>query len=201
MKKVVILNGSPGSGKDVAAKEMCARFEGEGWICYHKQFKQRLIDITCAIYGISGCEWNNLYTREGKEKPHVKLGGMSPRQALIHVSENIIKLHFEKDFFGRAAAQSLYEGINIFSDGGFIEELRPIITEVGASNVLILRIHREGYTFKGDSRSFLPDNIGPITVDVSNNGTQEEFFGTVEYEIDRWLKALISQVEIIKGGE
>lgn len=187
MKKVVILNGPAASGKDVAAKEMCARLDGDGWICYHKQFKQRLIDITCAIYGISGCEWHNLYTREGKERVHPKLKGMTPRQALIDTSEHIIKPIFGKSFFGEAAAQSLYEGINIFSDGGFIEELRPIISEVGAGNVLIIRLHRPGYSFSGDSRDYLPGNIGPITVDVHNNGTEEEFFDKVEYEIQRWL--------------
>lgn len=187
MKKVVILNGSPNSGKDVAAEEMCDRLDADGWTVYHKQFKERLIDITTAIYGISGCEWNNIYTREGKEQPYYKLHGMSPRQALIHVSENIVKLHFKSDFFGAAAAQTLREGINIFSDGGFIEELRPIISEVGASNILIVRIHRDGCSFNNDSRKYLPDDIGPITVDIYNNGTVEEFFDNVENEIKRWL--------------
>lgn len=188
MKKVVILNSPPSGGKDVGAKEMCAVLGGEGYLCYHKQFKDRLIDITCAIYGISGCEWNNFYTREGKEKPHHKLEGLTPRQALIHVSEDIIKPNFGSDFFGRAAAQSLLEGVNIFSDGGFIEEVRPLISEVGVSNILIIRIFRDGYSFEGDSRSYFPIDFGPLVVDVYNNGTELEYFDKLEYEITRWLE-------------
>lgn len=187
MKKVVILNGSPGCGKDVAAKEMCSLFCGEGIPSYHKQFKDRLIDIACAIYGISRCEWNNLYTRKWKEKPQYILEGLTPRQALIHVSEDIIKPAFGSDFFGRAAAQSLHEGVNIFSDGGFIEEVRPLISEVGVSNILIIRIFRDGYSFEGDSRSYFPIDFGPLVVDVHNNGTEQEYFDKLEYEITRWL--------------
>lgn len=188
MKKVVILNGPALSGKDVAAKEMCSLFCGEGIPSYHKQFKDRLIDITCAIYGISGCEWDNLYTREGKEKPYSKLGGLTPRQALIHVSEDIIKPNFGPDFFGRAAAQSLQEGLNIFSDGGFIEEVRPLISVAGVSNILIIRIFRDGYSFEGDSRNYFPLDFGPLVVDVHNNGTEQEYFDKLEYEITRWLE-------------
>lgn len=187
MKKVVILNGSPGCGKDVAAKEMCSLFYGDGIPSYHKQFKDRLIDIACAIYGISGCEWNNLYTREGKEKPYYKLEGMTPREALIHVSEELIKPHYSQDFFGRAAAQSLFEGLNIFSDGGFIEEVRPLVSKVGMGNILIIRIFRDGHTFEGDSRRHLPTDFGPLVVDIHNDGTEQEFFDKVEYEINRWL--------------
>lgn len=188
MKKVVILNGPALSGKDVGAKEMCAVLGGDKYLCYHKQFKDRLIDITCAIYGISGCEWHNLYIRERKEKPYYKLEGLTPRQALIHVSEDIIKPNFGSDFFGSAAASSLFEGINIFSDGGFIEEVRPLISVVGVSNILIIRIFRDGYSFEGDSRSYFPLDFGPLVVDVHNNGTEQEYFDKLEYEITRWLE-------------
>jgi len=188
VKKVIILNGPPNSGKDVAARELVTRLNGEGIYCRHLQFKDRLIEITKAIYGIGADRWEEIYTREGKEKCLHELGGLSPRQALIHVSEEIIKKSFSRDYFGEAAAGDLTEGVNVFSDGGFVEEVRPIISKVGVKNVLIIRIHRTGHTFQGDSRKYLPDGFGPLVIDVENNGTLEEYFKTLEYEVGRWMK-------------
>lgn len=187
MKKVIILNGAPGSGKDEGAKHLVSMLKGEGVLSRHCEFKERLFDITRVVYGITIPEWERLYTRENKEKPNGRLQGLSPRQALIHISEDIMKPSFGKDYFGKAAAEDLTEGVNVFSDGGFIEEVRPIISKVGVKNVLIIRIHRTGHTFQGDSRKYLPDGFGPLVVDVENNGTLEEYFKALEYEVGRWL--------------
>lgn len=187
MKKVVILNGAPGSGKDEGAKHIVSVLRGQGILARHCEFKERLFTLTRVIYGLTILEWERLYTRENKEKPSGRLQGLSPRQALIHISEDIVKPNFGKDYFGVAAAEDLTEGVNVFSDGGFVEEVRPIISKVGVRNVLIIRIHRAGHTFKGDSRKYLPDGFGPLVIDVENNGTLEEYFKTLKYEVGRWL--------------
>lgn len=194
MKKVVILNGPALSGKDVGAKEMCAVLGGDRYPCYHQQFKSKLIQLTKAIFSVKSSEWNKLYTRENKEKPTDILGGMSPREALIYISEDVIKPKFGKSYFGVAAARGLREGVNIFSDGGFIEEVRPLISAVGVSNILIIRIFRDGYSFEGDSRSYFPLDFGPLVVDVHNNGTEKEYFDKLEYEITRWLEKGVNDV-------
>ena len=46
------------------------------------------------------------------------------------------------------------EGINFVSDGGFASEVIPLVEEVGAENILVLRIHRPDCSFEGDSRDF-----------------------------------------------
>ena len=52
-------------------------------------------------YCISDAEWEELYTRENKEIPTPKLNGLSPRQAIIHMSEEVIKPNFGKDYIGK----------------------------------------------------------------------------------------------------
>lgn len=180
--RVIILNGPPFSGKDDAAKHLCANYPN----FHHREFKAQLFKLTKTIWGITDTEWDFLYTRENKEIPSHMLGGMSPRQALIHTSEVVIKPNYGKEYFGVYAAKTLDPGINVFSDGGFVEEIAPLIRSVG-DKILVVRIHRPGHTFKGDSRSYLPDNICKNVVDIHNDGTLEEFFTKIRQVGSEWL--------------
>jgi len=121
-----------------------------------------------------------------------KLYHYSQRSSLIHMSENIIKPVFGKDAFGKAMVASLPEsGIVFVSDGGFAEELLPVIDHVGQKNVLVVKIHRKGVDFAGDSRAYLDNkDLGekPVKmVDIDNDGTLEEFLVGVEKVIGNWL--------------
>lgn len=160
MKKVIILNGAIGSGKDEIAKYLVSKYKGKLYLDVNKkQFKDPLIELTKKFYGLSHNEWELLSSRDYKEKPHATLHGMSPRNALIHVSENVIKPVFGKDIFGKLTLQNLSEGINIFSDGGFKEEIIPIIKELGSSEVVVVKLLRSGYNFDGDSRTYLTKDM------------------------------------------
>ena len=116
----------------------------------------------------------------------------SQRSSLIHMSENIIKPVFGKDAFGKAMVASLPEqGIVFISDGGFSEELLPVIDHVGQDNVLVVKIHRKGVDFTGDSRAYLDNkDLGekPVCmVDVDNDYTLEQFLANIEYVVTEWL--------------
>ena len=98
---------------------------------------------------------------------------VSPRNAMIHMSENVLKPLFGKDVFGIMAAKSLEEGVNVFSDGGFAEEVQCILDEVGERNFLLVHVTRDGCSFAGDSRDYV---MGfPNTVIVHNGGTLQEY--------------------------
>lgn len=124
---------------------------------------------------------------DGFDGVNVKVS-MSIREAMIYVSEIICKPRFGNNYFGVARAKSILEG-EIIVDGstGFQEELPPLIERVGKDNILLLRIHREGCTFEGDSRSLIPDGVIKYTVDVYNNSTEEAYLESVYKTVKRFL--------------
>lgn len=203
MKKVIILNAPPNAGKDTIAEVLCERLEGQ-----HCEFKAALYETTLDYYGLPSyftkyftdralkevpnrmfmeelpvINTTNLCTFTRSVKEYIKVyfaKPLSPREALIHVSEDIIKPVEGKDYFGKKAAEGLKDGWNIFSDGGFIEELQPIIDEVGKEHVYIIRFSRKGCSFEGDSRDYLPEDTGCPTRSMDNNGTIDEFCDEVK---------------------
>lgn len=189
-KVAIILNGPPGCGKDTIAKLLCdiphkQRCEAHGeavcdcpTLAYpcneytrhqplaHRQFKLHLYKATADYFGIELGHLIRIATdRTLKEERSTRLYGLSPRSALIHVSERYLKHLYGLDYLGRQeAAAVLYEWKQmpqfdvVYSDGGFISELMPL-KEV-FDIVCIIRLHREGFTFNGDSRNYIyPDYL------------------------------------------
>lgn len=185
--KAIILNAAKGVGKDVGADYIADVFDSEDFLVGRKSFKSVLNNIVKAIYGISDRRWKTLTSRENKELPSACLNGKSSRQVQIEVSEQVIKPFYGKDFFGKATAKEMYCDLEVFSDGGFVEEITPLIERLGEDNILVIRVHREGYDFSGDSRSFLPDDIVPNVIDVDNNGSLGEYFEKLEKVVGEWL--------------
>lgn len=178
--KIVLNNGPAGSGKDAAADNIRRNTVKT----QHMEFKKPLFALVKLVYNISDDEWDEMYTRENKEKPYDVLNGFTPRQALIHMSEDVIKPHFGQDFFGKWIVKDIkrYEGYGfrrfVFSDSGFPKEAIPLIEEYGFENVAVFRIMRDGYDYTGDSRSYLkPEDLpaGVLFQDVYNNGGLDEF--------------------------
>lgn len=169
-KSAVIYNGPPGSGKDFICKELVA---SEDEVVFHREFKHRLYMLTMNIYGVSPDVFWEIYNdRAVKEKPLDIFDGLSIRQAMIKVSEEAIKPVFGKDYFGRAAANSMLPGLNVFSDGGFIEELEPVY-EATEGNLLIVRIHADGCDFKSDSRNYIQEFKDVPIIDIHNDMTSD----------------------------
>jgi hypothetical protein len=144
--------------------------------------------------------------RDIKEKPvpQLKVSGksFSRRDAMIYVSEKFIKPKYGKDYFGKQLAnQMTSEGLFCVSDGGFQEELSPIINKFGAESITIIQLTREGCDFSSDSRRyfngnlvqefmlgketpivkchFLPDQFPIRTYRVHNNDSIESFHRTL----------------------
>lgn len=171
MKQILILSAPPSSGKDLAADYISSAYEAE-----HLRFKDSLYEWSAKFAGISTKSMVNLSTdRNTKETPNSAFRiadcWASPRQWLIHCSENIIKPLRGKSFFGDDVAERIRNSPNVrfvISDGGFIEELQPLLDEF---DVKVIHIHRNGCTFDRDSRNWLPSNHG-----VDNNGTVQELF-------------------------
>lgn len=153
MKIVVIFNAPPNAGKDKAAEF----FEHE-YKATHLRFKTELYKEAAATSPFSLEQFIELCTsRHTKDTPMKELGGRSPRQHLIHRSEEEIKPVYGKDYFGKKLASQLPVGLSVVSDGGFVEELLPVLEK--ADVVYVVRMSRDGCSFDGDSRNYIPDEV------------------------------------------
>ena len=201
-KTFVLFNGAPNSGKDTAADLMCDVIFGEG---VRLNFKDALYKETAKFFNVPLPIAVDLFkSRELKELPsrRFKLGldlsnvswvkrmflwlrgykpkYLSPRQALIHVSENVIKPLYGDDFFGQEmlkAAESFLETEFVFAgDSGFLSELEPLV-EAG-HKVVVIQMHRNGCTFKGDSRNYIEqddvEHLGIKVIKLDNNESLEQ---------------------------
>jgi len=207
---ILIFNGPPGSGKDEAAAFFARTFNFE-----HVSFKKQLFLETIKHYNVDE-DWfmKGYNNRSLKERKEIELGGKSRREAMIHVSEDNIKPKYGKDYFGRKVAEQIDGNKNYaISDGGFVEELKPIIDKVGIGSIVIVQLTRAGCSFSGDSRRYfngrfdegkemiinfeteieddfildMPADI--LTYRIHNNGTITDFYQSlisVEFRL-KWL--------------
>jgi hypothetical protein len=151
--------------------------------------KSKLFDWVCLFYNITKQDFfENYYTRDKKEIKSKTFNGLSPREAMIHVSEDVIKPLLGQDYLGVYTANNLdVDKINIISDAGFIKEVKAVEDKVGFNNCIIIKIKREGYDFSSDSRSELPDKFLDIpTYTIDNNKNAIDML----YSVDKILENL-----------
>lgn len=171
-KTVIILNGPPGVGKDVQAQAIVGRLKQVRKVCV-MQMKDALYAETLYHYNLDESCLDLFIDRDYKERPNLVFGGRSPRQALQYVSEQICKPRYGKDYFGIASAVQVgnaKEDLIIFSDGGFIEEIECINK---AADTFVIRLHKEGVDFTGDTRTYLyPEDIKSVDFTITNGDIQ-----------------------------
>jgi len=170
MTKIFLLNGPAGSGKDTAAAHLQEYFEGK-----LVKFATPLKKAATAIY-CDGDEklFEHFDTFERKGIPEEIFFGKSCRQVQINISEYFLKPMHGEDVFGQILKQRIKRAstnYNLFfvSDSGFAPEAEVLIKEFGSENVVLIRIHRDGHTFDGDSRNYINlDQHNVRTYDIVN---------------------------------
>ena len=191
---IVIFNGPPGSGKDEAASYFKENF-GFG----NLSFKLQLFRETMKHFNVNEDWFMEGYNdREQKEKQCDALDGMSRREAMIYISEEILKPKHGKAYFGECVAGEIEDDMNYaIADGGFVEELEPLVERVGANNIVIVQLVREGHDYSSDSRRYfngklikeytingmtsidkqyvLPEELSINTYRIHNNGSIRNF--------------------------
>lgn len=167
MKKVVILNCPPRSGKDTMALEI-SKETGCGLL----SFKGKLIEIALLVSGVPKNEWEERYESDDKELPWDRLGGLSQRNYLIKISEEWVKPVHGNTYFGDRVLEDVQRGnlsAYIIPDGGFKEEVLPLKNDPNI-NLLILQWNRDGCSYDYDSRDFVMD-YPEITRRIRDNNT------------------------------
>lgn len=175
---IILFNGPPASGKDCAADY----FKDKGY--KHLSFKYQLFKETFKYFSVSE-EWfmEDYDNRTIKEHPSVHLGGFSRREAMIHVSENIIKPKRGLDYFGNKVAEEISINKNyVISDGGFSDELFPIINKIGTDNFVLVQLVRDGCDYSTDSRRYFNGRI--VGEHVNSHRTELDTKYMQDYKFD-----------------
>ena len=195
MNKTIILNAPPNAGKDTVAEALC---EAIGAI--HMEMKDHLYTVTASLFNMPRVKLNEMCTDRDRKDRQTQLlvlpidkynllcritgskpvrgvspkscHAISPREALIYTSELVVKPSFGRDYFGKIANANIQPCGAVFSDGGFDDELPPIL--IGQSDVYIIKFNREGCTWDGDSRDWLTPCSGVPELITTNNGTVKD---------------------------
>lgn len=153
---ILVLNGPPRSGKDTLANYICRNSK----IPFkHLKFATKLKAMTHRLYDVPKEIVPTL--EQLKDMPTLFFLGLTPRQAYINVAECMIKAHGNQ-FFGEHLVKVIKQVSRennihhfVISDGGFEEELLPLIKSFGKDSIKIQKIIRKGCSFKNDSRHYL----------------------------------------------
>lgn len=205
MKHIFIFNAGIGSGKDT----ICNELHGYLWVkdlnSYSCAFKSQLIRDTLEYYDIPVCMWSGAFKlfsdRELKETPLWLFDHKTPRQALQHVSEQVIKRKYGGHHYGKVLGEKIKEqdwcNISLVSDGGFTGEIIGLINLLGVEEYRfhIIHINRDGCTFEGDTRKLLTKEMfhdkyqNLLTFNsIDNNGKIEE-------AVDKALNIVLKHVD------
>lgn len=214
MSKLILLNGPKLCGKNVAVD-----FLKRSYPLVDRRCKDHLEMLVCEYFGIKMEQYLEVYEDRSKKESPSKLfpvlssdyfklckylqmeAGkvclhpneviyLSVREAMIFISEVVIKPLRGKDFFGKMRAEAIRAGeIAIDDSCGFAEELPPVIEALGQKNLLLIRIKGRG-DFVGDSRSYIEDGVINNTVDVENKGTEEEYLNKIQEAVEGFLSPL-----------
>jgi len=164
MTQLIMFNGPPGCGKDTVVRELTPYLKFT-----HLKFAAPIKRMAC---GLLNCDMR--WLEANKDTFIMPLGYNSKvtlRQFLIDLSEKFFKPLYGQDVFGNLLWKEAKDAANrmvLVSDCGFAGEVSRVVASAGAANCLLVRIHRAGHDFSGDSRSYLHE-VGCASVDIYND--------------------------------
>ena len=169
---VIMFNAPPRAGKDTACEILMRKFPES---VKYEYFKEYLYKESAKVLGLDFNFWASVCQNgDLKDKPMLRLqtgeaeGSVTPRDILINVAENILKPKHGKDCIANATAHKIaktiqqfkaekgYNPIIVVPDLGFPYEADAVRTIIPSAEAAVVHIKREGYTFEGDSRNYVP---------------------------------------------
>ena len=185
-QKVIVLNGPPRCGKSTALSMLPTILNSST-----AGMNTKAIELVSAptlklgVHKLLGLE-GGIDAYEGvKDQPHKAFHGKTPREVYIKVfteflrpvlGEGIMGELWMQEFMKYKDSPSILNAKYILVSGlGCHAELVPLIKYFMGINIMILRIHREGYNFDNDCREYIYDT-SCRGVDILNAGVGKSAF-------------------------
>jgi hypothetical protein len=185
---IILINGPPYSGKDTATGFIIKHLKGCREYKMSAPLKSALRELLC----IEDERWKEML-RPGAKDLDIIEGKISPRQALIKLSEEYLKPMLGDDILGVVAVRRIRRMVSAqhitISDIGFTREVVPILEFFTAKKVRILGLSRPGYDFDNDSRDYLDLvelKMVPYTATINNKYDLEMFEAQIKKVLKEW---------------
>lgn len=173
---VIMFNGPPRSGKDSACEIIMEHFPE----VHYAYFKEVLYRESAKILGLDFNFWASICQNgDLKDKTMLTMSAgetgavMTPRDILIYLAEKVLKPKYGQDFIARGTAETISKLIQfqreqsneaaviVVPDLGFDYEIDTVRKMIPDAHVISVAVHRPGFTFEGDSRSYVKNpNFG-----------------------------------------
>lgn len=185
LPRFLFINGPSGSGKTTLARLIC---EAQG-SAYRESFAEPIRQM---LYNVFFFKEDPFAPTLDLRKAEVKKSRMpfqedldekgasdadyiTIRDEMIAFSEEYMKRRygdriFGKLLFARCEEQSLFYSSFVIDDNGFAPEAQFIVDKIGADSCILLRLHRDGCNFSGDSRGYV-DLPKVQTIELQNSGS------------------------------
>lgn len=200
MSKIILLNGPPSSGKDTAAKHIRYWYNHEcsvelpgRQLCALDRMSLPIKRAFAGTMGLPITEDGIVEPWESSKNTIIPEFGVSYRQWQIDFSETFLK-RYNITIFGmllsariRRRFEKNIANLLVIPDCGFDIEIATLYSDFNPDDILLIRCHRPGFTFLGDSRSYVRAPKG-CAFFAPINELQHEYLIQIEAGVKCWLE-------------
>ena len=181
--------------EDLKEYHSCRDLKENPTLLFPKYQSESLKQYFFSLLYVIGALINNRYL--------MSLGYYSSREALIFVSESVVKPVEGKDYYGKKLVEKIEDSSERFyfvSDGGMKEEASSVADK--GYRVIIAQLMRSGATFEGDSRSLLnKDDFKEYSnikfCQIDNNSSLDDLYNSI---VDLSYDVVLGEVKERYGG-
>jgi len=189
----LFINGPAGSGKSTLSRMICESNSEAFPEAFATPIREMIWSVFFPEYVVDkpfdlkdGTIKSTAITKLAKLTEDGLLGGPTVRQTMIEFSETFMKRLFGQDIFGRllwnrCCEQTQFYSTFVVDDSGFVPEAQYVVGRVGPSACHLIRLHRRGCDYSGDSRGYI-SLPGVQTLDLHNDGSPDAMMQTLQLE-------------------